>query len=151
MKRLVFLVMAMSILFVGVALAGDGPFWKDKVRGNIRQERDLVPNHVTNWGGPLGVHKTDGGQGATVVRAGLLIVAAPDCPPVGETLEAMASPDLFAALSERTVLMPLAPMEFHPIKIVAMNDSGDDAMLYICIQSHRKVLEWANTVSLLQE
>lgn len=148
MKSRVVLALAASILFAATALAGEGPFVRDKVRGRVSHNKTwLVPNHVTHWGGPQGVHK----EGDTaLVRAGLYIRVSNGCPPVGATLEALASPDLFNQLNGKSLLIPLAPMEFHEVKIVGRNDSGDDAMLYMCLPGWQEAEEWADSVSLVK-
>lgn len=147
MKNSLLAALVSVALLAGTALAGEGPFLSRKVRGNVAQKADLVPNNVSNWGGPLGVHK----QGSmTLVRSGLYIRVSRGCPPVGQTLEALASPDLFNQLNGTTILVPLAPMEFHEVKIVGRNDSGDDAMLYMCLPGGKEMEEWHNTVSIVK-
>lgn len=149
MKSSIIMALATVFLSAPIALAGDGPFRSEKVRGTVPELEALLPvPYSPVYSGPLGIH--DAGGGLTLVRAGVFIINSYECPEMkGDHFEALASPDLFQQLNGQTLLMPLGGYDKYPVKIVGMNDSGDKSMLYMCLQQGNNTQEWRHSVSFL--
>lgn len=144
MKNSVIAALVSVALFAGTALAGEGPFVDRKVRGRVNQGVDVRPGWSGNWNVPLGLHK-DPKDGAIIGHAGIYVRYSPNCPQ-SYVPRAMASPDLFGKLNGELILVPFNPMSGSGVQVEGQNDSGDQNMLYMCIQHRQEKEEWHDAV-----